>query len=321
MRISPTSNLTTVLSLCAALHPFRDRASWSALEHRDEWLEWMRLSGRAKSTMDGYRQVTTRFLALHPGVRFSEFTDDQILGFIEMANPASRQQIRGCMANWFSWGFRVKRLKVDVIRYVPKFKQPPQKRPEVFTDAEHAALCALPEPDGTLMDLLLNTGMRKGEARNLTVRRIDFEHGELNIVEGAKGGSYGVVPIEHELSVRLAEFITAEELGPDDYLWYCHPGGTSVRRHDRAIADGAFHSWWVRSIAASGVAYRNPHVTRHSFATAWRRLGLSLEDTSFLLRHADFKTTKRVYDHTRVYDVRKRQQAVKREAALMEVAA
>ena len=66
------------------------------------------------------------------------------------------------------------------------------------------------------------------------------------------------------------------------------------------------HSWWVRCVEASGIPYRNLHVTRHTYATQWRRRGLVMDDVGVLLGHRDIKTTKRVYDHTTIYDVRKR---------------
>lgn len=37
-----------------------------------------------------------------------------------------------------------------------------------------------------------------------------------------------------------------------------------------------------------------------------RRRGVSLDDVGFVLRHADKRTTERVYAHTRLFDVRDR---------------
>ncbi len=278
----------------------------AARELRDQWLAWLALSGTREATITGYRRITERFLERWPELAMHEFTDDLITGYIEEANPASRQQRRSPFANWFGWAHRTKRITFNVMHHVPQYKQPPQEPTEQFTDAEVKVLCALPEPDGTLMEVLFGTGIRKAEARHLTVKRIDFENAELHIVEGAKGGSVGVVPIPAHLSHRLAAYVLLEGLGDDDFLWYCHPGGTKIRRHDRAIAPGAMHNWWVRCVEASGLRYRNLHCTRHTFAAGWRRRGLTYDDLGFVLRHADPRTTKRVYAHTALFDVRKR---------------
>jgi|SRR5581483_1700593 len=293
------------------ISPFwRKKPVPTAREERDVWLRWMELDGRAKSTIDGYRQITDKLLARWPEFSLGEFNDDHITGLIEESRPCSRQSKRGAFANLFGWAYRTRRIEKNPMHHVPFYRQPAQEPADCFTAEECKALRSLPDPDGTLMAVLLGSGIRKAEARHLTVGRIDFANAEITIVSGAKGGSYGVIPIERRLAKRIEHYVATEMLGPDDYLWYCHPGGTPTRRHDRAIADGAFHNWWSRSIEAAGVRYRNLHTTRHTYATEWRRRGLSIDDVSDLLRHADPRTTRRVYVHTRAVDIRQRMEAL-----------
>jgi integrase len=277
---------------------------------RDEWLEWLRLSAFSPLTIKGYRLTTDRLLERWPELTFSEFTDDHILGIIEESKPASRQARRSAFQNWFQWGVRTKRIERDPMRHVPTYKAAQREPIVVFTQAECKILCSLPEPDGTLMAVLLGAGLRKAEARNLTVKRVDLEHGEIQVIEGSKGRTAGIVPIEQKLVSRLAEYFLLEGLNGDDYLWYCHPGGHPKRRHDRPVVDASMHQWWVRCITAAGIPYKNLHVTRHTFATEWRRRGLAMDDVGLLLRHADSRTTERVYVHTKMIDVRKRMEAL-----------
>ena len=63
----------------------------------------------------------------------------------------------------------------------PAWRHPGMPVVSVFTHAECKILCSLPEPDGTLMAVLLGAGLRKAEARNLMVRRVDLEHGEIQV--------------------------------------------------------------------------------------------------------------------------------------------
>ena len=282
----------------------------SARAVRDDWLEWLRLSNFSPLTIKGYRLTTDRLLERWPDLTFPEFTDDHILGIIEESKPASRQARRSAFQNWFQWGERTKRIARSPMRHVPTYKPAPREPIVVFTEAECKILCSLPEPDGTLMAVLLGAGLRKAEARNLTVKRVDLEHGEIQVVEGAKGRTAGIVPIEQKLVSRLAEYFLLEGLDSDSYLWYCHPGGHPKRRHDRPIVDASMHQWWKRCIAAAGIPYKNLHVTRHTYATAWRRRGLAMDDVGLLLRHADSRTTERVYIHTKMIDVRKRMEAL-----------
>ncbi len=76
-------------------------------------------------------------------------------------------------------------------------------------------------------------------------------------------------------------------------------------------------NWWARSVEAAGVRYRKMHTTRHTYATGWRRLGLTYDDVSEMLRHADPGVTKRVYCHTSHLDIRPRMEAARRNAETM----
>jgi integrase len=288
----------------------RKSAVPSAREERDVWLAHLDLDGKAKSTIDGYRQITNLLLNRWPELTLPEFDDEQIAGVIEDANPPSRQSRRGAFANLFAWALRTKRIPRNPMIHVPMYKQSAQEPADCFKPDECKRLRSLPGPDGTLMAILLGSGIRKAEARHLTVSRVDFDNAELTIVSGAKGDSFGVIPLERRLAKRIAHYVQAEELGPDDYLWYCHPGGTLVRRHDRPLSDTAFANWWTRCVADAGVRYRNLHQTRHTYATEWRRRGLSIDDVSDLLRHADPRTTRRVYVHTNAIDIRPRMEAL-----------
>jgi integrase len=202
----------------------------------------------------------------------SEFTDEHIVGMIDAVKPASRQARRSCFQNLFGWAYRTKRIPFNPMVHVPTLKTQPHAPVEVFTDAECKILCSLPEPDGTLMALLLGTGLRKAEARNLRVKRVDLENAELHVVEGAKNSVAGVVPMEHKLVTRLAEYFLLEGLNDDDFLWYCRPGGHETSSRS-PLVDASMHGWWKRAVEASGIPYRNMHVTRHTYATEWRRRG------------------------------------------------
>lgn len=278
----------------------------SALEQRDLWLKWLDLSGCSPSTIYGYRRISQILIDRFPELALSQFTDEHIIGVIEEANPASRQSRRGAFSNFFGWAARTKRIDGDPMRHVPTYKATIKPEIDCFTEAEQEALCALPGADGVLMALLLGTGLRRNEAVKLTVQRVDLDHAEIHVIEGAKGGYPRVVPISSALSGLLAEYIESEGLSDGDVLWYCRPGGTPDRRHDRPISFGAWEKWWRRCLDDAGVRYRKPHTSRHTYATEWRRRGITIDDVSDLLGHADTKTTKRVYCHTNAQDVRRR---------------
>lgn len=288
----------------------RQKQVLSALEQRDIWLDWLAMSGAAERTVDGYRRITGKFLERWPELAFDEISEEHLIGYIEDAKPCSRQQRRSAFQNWLTWATRNKRLEHNPMRFVPTYKQAPREPIEVFTDDEVKKLCALRAPDGTLMAILFGTGIRKSEARHLQVKHFDLQNAELNVVKGAKGGSAGVVPISGHLVNRVRRYIALDKLGPDDYLWYGHPGGSYARRHGKPLSDAGLHKWWVSRVEKAGVPYRNLHNTRHYFATRWRRKGLPLDDVSDALRHADVRTTRKIYVHTNAIDTRRRMKEV-----------
>lgn len=282
------------------------------------WLSWMDLGGAAHTTLWAYSWTSDRLLREFPDTPFSEIGDAELLHVIRTFPPGSRPRSRHVFASWFKWGVRTKRIQSNPCDFLPDFKKQLQPIVEIFTVEEEAALRALPEPNGTLLALLFDTGLRKAEARLLTRKRIDFSGEQLLVIEGAKGARQRTVPIDQDsapfLLGRLDHLLTVEGLGHDDHLWPTRPGGGSRLRRDRPVTPPSMHYWWVAQVAAAGVPYRKLHTTRHTYATRMRKLGLDLGDIQLLLGHASVGTTQRIYVHSDHEDVRKKIAALRATA-------
>lgn len=279
-----------------------------------DWLSWLELGGASPITVYTYGWTVDRLLAAFPDKRFDEFTDSELLYVMKQTTPRSRLRFAAVFRSWFRWGMKTRRLTHNPADFLPDFKRIGQPVINVFTVEEEAALRALPEPNGTLLALLFDTGIRKAEACNLTVKRVDFEEERLIVIEGAKGSKQRTVPIDNDstprLLARLDQMFTLEGLGPDDYLWATRPGGGRIR-HDKPITGPSFHGWWVDRIAEANVKYRKPHTTRHTYATRWRQRGLDLGDIQLLLGHANVGTTQAIYVHEDTEDSRRRMIAIR----------
>lgn len=287
-----------------------------AAEEQRLWLQWLELGGAAPTTLSAYSWTTDRLLELFPDTPFTAVSDAELLAVLKTYPPKSRPRSKAVFASWFKWGTRTRRRPDNPVDYLPDFKKHLQPVVPVFTVEEEAALRALPEPDGTLMALLFDTGLRKAEARHLTAQRIDFQNEQIIVIEGAKGGKQRIVPIDQEttpfLLGRLDQMLTLEGIGPKQYLWPTRPGGGRVS-HEKPIHPASWHWWWVAGIERAEIRYLKPHTTRHTYATRWREKGLDLADIQMLLGHESILTTQKIYVHQELKDVRRRMAAARSE--------
>lgn len=271
------------------------------------WLDWMALGGAAPRTLEQYEHDLSRLCKLYPAKELAEITDADLLA---LARKFSSGEVRTRMAavkSFFKWAKQQRRIADNPCDYLPPFKPRPQKYIEIFTEAEVLALTGLEVRDGALMQVLLDAGLRKAEARSLRLRDYKPEPtevapaGNLVVLRG-KGGKDRVIPATLAVAQKIMELATLEGLGSKDHLWYDRPGGHGIRRAS-PIIDSVFDRWWRRCLSGAGVQYRNPHTTRHTFATRWLRRGGSLITLSMVMGHASIKTTSDLYAHLNTADI------------------
>ena len=282
------------------LRDSRHRSAQAARE-LEFFLAWLELENLGSRTIATYEWTLARLLRTFPDKRLDEFTDGDI-AFVLRSFPQSGRRTRAAaFRKFFDWAKRTKRIQDNPMELLPRIRRQQAPRIDVFTDAEIAALTKITEPDGTLMLLLLDAGLRKAEARNLRVQDIDLDQ-RLVIILNGKGRKDRVIPMTDRLVQRLAYMVTVEGLSPRSYIWYSRPGGYHVRR-DRPISETAFTLWWRRSLDEAVVRYRKPHTTRHTFATRWIRAGGRLETLSRAMGHDSIRTTADFYAHMDVSDL------------------
>jgi integrase/recombinase XerD len=266
-----------------------------------DWLAWLELGGAAERTLDQYERDLARACRLYPGMGISDLTDTELLQVVKSFPPKSRRVRKAAYDSFYRWAVRTRRVEKNPMELLPRIKRTPQRIIDTFTDAEIDDLAALPLIDSTLMLLLIEAGLRKTEASMLQVRRLKLDPAEV-IVVGGKGGKDRVIPMTARLQQSVQELLLFEQLRPEDYVWYSRPGGGRVQR-TRLIGKSSFHQWWLRCLNEADVRYRNPHVTRHTFATRWLRRGGRLETLSMVMGHASIRTTADLYAHLDTSDV------------------
>jgi integrase/recombinase XerD len=265
-----------------------------------DWLAWLDMAGRAERTLDTYERDLSYLCHMYPSKTVGEFTDGDLSHVVRSWSKPQRGTRKAALDSFFGWAVRQQRIDRNPMAPLPRIQRHGQRWYDIFTEAEVDDFLALPLVDSSLLAILIEAGLRKSEAIGLQVRRLNLDAREL-VVVGGKGDKDRVIPMSLRLHDSLADLLLFECMDAMDYLWYTKPGGGPVRR-SRALGDGSFDRWWRRVVRETGVRYRNPHMTRHTFATRWLRRGGRLTTLSGVMGHASIKTTFDLYGHLDVRD-------------------
>jgi integrase/recombinase XerD len=186
--------------------------------------------------------------------------------------------------------------------------------PQVLTAAQAQAVLdgCVHLRDRLLFALLLDTGMRIGEALGLRHEDVEIAERHVTIVPRgndnrarAKGGRSRTIPASSELMRLYADYLHREYGALDsDYVFvnlWAEPRG-------HPLAYPAVYDLVGRLRRRTGVAF-GPHLFRHTYATWLLRRGAGMESVKELLGHASIATTIDTYGHLTVEDARRTLQA------------
>ncbi|MEU6584110.1 tyrosine-type recombinase/integrase [Nocardia sp. NPDC046763] len=203
---------------------------------------------------------------------------------------------------------------VDIV--LPKPGPSPERHLE---DDEIAALRApLDMFDQLIVDVLLGTGMRVGEAQGLHKEHIDLKRKTISIewawdkagkrMKAPKDAERRVIPIGEALTKTLTAVIKRDGLGTPASVPYVDDGrkvrsGLLLAHVDQRPFDQ--DNFKKRFDAATRVAWVGedndrrrlgkvrPHDLRHTYAGRLVRAGIPLQQVQKLLGHASIRTTQR----------------------------
>lgn len=190
----------------------------------------------------------------------------------------------------------------------------PARRPRILSAREAQTILDACEHlrDRLLFGLLLDTGVRIGEALGLRHEDLDIAERQVTVMPRlndnrarAKGGRSRVIPASMELMRLYADYLNREYGSLDsDYVFvnlWSDPLG-------RPWTYPAVYDLVTRLRESTGVAF-GPHQFRHTYATWLLRRGAGLESVQQLLGHASITTTIDAYGHLTVEDARQALQA------------
>jgi integrase len=276
--------------------------------HVVAWLTYLELGGKAASTLDQYERDLARGCLMYPTHGIDRFGDDEMAEVAKSFKPASRRERVAAWRSFYKWALKKRLVTLNPCDALPDMKRRSKQVYDLFTQAEQHALCGLPIRDGALFTLMFEAGPRKGDCIPFQFGSWrsdptpDMPYGGFAFL-GAKGDKNRIVPASEAAARAVAELSLLEGLNRNDHLWYTRPGGGSMIKRATPMTTTSFQRWWTRSLAEAGVRYRNPHMTRHTFATGYLRGGGRLETLQLVLGHASIKTTADEYGHLDMRDV------------------
>ena len=173
----------------------------------------------------------------------------------------------------------------------------PKKLPTVLTEGEQVRLLEQPNPryptgerNQTLLNLMLNTGLRLAEVTALKWRDVDLTTGKLMVRQG-KGAKDRTLWVAETDTDRLRSWRErqAKECGQCEHVF------TTLDR--KPLGHRYVQRMVARYAKKAGIAKNvSPHTLRHSFATDLYRDTSKIRLVQKVLGHSDLSTTM-IYTH------------------------
>lgn len=256
--------------------------------------------GLAKSTLYEYRLYLTAFNAYVHSKPLDKITNADIAGWIvsernegyKDSSILARQRALRIFFNWC--------VEYDYLTKSPLRMKNPKVKDAVTRVASLAAIQkVLQFPPDTWTDyrnialvyLLLDTGMRIGEAVGLALTNINLDSRLVSIPPG-KNGEGRVVPFTVGCAEAIDRYLFIRPRSPwGKWLFNSSLHGNARNR----LSTGGARALLYKFYARIGVGPINPHSIRHLFATKALNDGLRVEIVSRILGHSSVDLTLKVY--------------------------
>lgn len=285
-----------------------------------DYLAWKKLSNAADRTLDQYERDLAALAIKIPEVDVADVAVENLMLVLDDIPRGSWKRYRAAWNGFFKWAIRHGlRTTINPLELLPELlRQNTTPVYRIYSDGERAAIVNAsrlmddPARDRVRAHLLLDAGIRKGEARALL--NSDVDPTSRSVIVRGKGDKERVIPIrggfwlafEEHLLTPYPRLDRLPELADHVFFPMRVAGAYGNRERqvtaaypERGMSERGFHEWHRRLIGHAGVAYRKPHMTRHTFATDALDAtdGKELYGVSQMLGHASTRTTE-LYLHS-----------------------
>lgn len=275
--------------------------------------------GRSACTIKAYDLALRKFRDYLNETNPSEITPLVVQEWTDAMMDAdvssnSAGQYWDSVGRFFTWA---KRMKLVSESPMPEGGKPQHKVPKNNIPTKEEILKLLdpknipfsiqkrnPRRNYTIVAILILTGLRSDELRELKVEDLNFEAQTITVKNG-KGGKEREAPFSPLAQEIVGEYIEAnlrpEHLSDSDYLFGTHAHGMD----EETAAGEKWHKFDAATLGRLVKRYGkavigkeiHPHLLRHCFASLLADAGQDMRDIQQALGHASLRTTEKIYTH------------------------
>lgn len=254
-----------------------------------DYLAWKRLSNAAARTLQSEEYSLAVLARSIDPVGVQDVTVEHLITALDTIPSGSWRKTRSHWRTFFQWAIlhdrRGAKNPVDLLPKLLRQNRVPVYK--VFNAFERQAIITAtrqsldPARDRVRVHLLLDGGLRASEATGLLLDDVDPQSRSVTV--RGKGDKERLVLIaEGEFWTAWDDYLLTPypklDRGPafGDHVWFpMRVAGAYRNRVEQVTASypekqlvySGFWGWWKKRLEAAGVAYRKPHMTRHTYAT------------------------------------------------------
>ncbi len=254
-----------------------------------------KIKGLASVTVDGYAYAYNCFVKWHKepltcGDITQDLINDYILYLTERYKSQTVNSYQFKLSPIIKFGTSAGYIK-DTITFTHCVEQEHIK--EIYTDDELKTLLERPDTKSfaeyrswVIINVLLATGIRAKELRELLIKDVDLDNGVINLTH-TKNRKPRIIPIPSSLNLILFEFLQTRNGTLEEPL-FCNIYGEPMVRTTLQLSI-------TKYCKKRGVQKHSLHLFRHTFITLSVRNGMSPILLKRITGHQNFKMLNNYY--------------------------
>ena len=261
------------------------------LELINNFTEYLKENNKSVSTIIAYKKDLEQFHEINKGKEFSLYSPDDIKSAVNELRNVHKLTLKtvsrkiNSIRSFFKYLYTKKLVNVNPSSEInhPKYRN---KKPRVLSQMEYFALREASRNNfrlNTMIELLLQTGLRISELSNLQKRDIYLdEKSPYLVVRGYSSTEERAVPLNHKVKQCLRSYLNQDKTLFQP-LFSTKTGKNIEIRNIRTSIDKAIANAQIKNACVNDL--------RNTFIVAQLANGISLDNLAKIVGHKNINTT------------------------------